>query len=539
MPTNHLVRVLLVVALIGLLPMLYDLGMRLWVNEPYRFFPLAWGIGLVTWGMRLAKTPATARRTELGASAFLGVAVLLFAFSLRSWSPWTGGLGVLALMGAVSWLRAGWKAVNTLFPPLALLAVSFPPPLGLDNVFMLELKKVAVAVSSSLLDLLGIVHMRSGTVIELPMTQLMVEDACSGIQSFMAVAAFAALLFVLERRPWWHWVLLSVFAAMVVIAMNVVRITFGAYVLVRNGWDILHGTPHLIFGAVIFAVELLLVFSFDRFLAFFEVGVRWTSGGAVAAVQRGQESGVEAGGVAVPLGVGKKRYGMVMLAALTVFGMAAAARGVVHFKSLKPVPEVVSYGPSDFPELALTLPKEVKGWTQGDTIPETRAIETSGLRSKVWVFTRGELRVLASIDYPFDHFHDLVDCYRTAGWETNVGGGIAALTAGRPPIAYLNLARRGFDRTEVWYTNCFSDGRWSESTLNTGDARGVTFWDRIFKKSSAAVLPDAGELQFRSQVCWSGLAPLMEADRYAIRELYESISAELAAQVKTQLAKTK
>lgn len=534
-----MVRVLLVIAMIGLLPMLYDLGRRLWVNEPYRFFPLAWGIGLVTWGMRLAKMPATVRRTELGASAFLGVAVVLFAFSLRSWSPWTGGLGVLALMAAVSWLRAGWKAVNTLFPPLALLAVAFPPPLGLDTKLMLELKKVAVSVSSNLLDLLGIVHMRSGTVIELPTTQLMVEDACSGIQSFMAVAAFAALLFVLERRPWWHWVLLSLFAALVVIAMNVVRITFGAYVLVQNGWDLLHGTPHLIFGGVIFAVELLLVFSFDRFLAFFEVGVRWTSAGAVPAENRGQDAAGDAGATGVSLGMGRKRYATVMMAALTVFGMAAAARGVVHFRNLKPRPEVTSYGPSDFQELAFTLPKEVKGWTQGDTVPETRAIETSGLRTKIWVFTRGELKVLASIDYPFDHFHDLVDCYRTAGWETNVSGGVAALTEGRPPIAYLNLARRGFDRTEVWYTNCFSDGRWSELTLNTGDARRVTFWDRMFKKTSAAVLPDAGEMQFRSQVCWSGLAPLMEADRYAIRELYESISAELAVQVKTQLAKTK
>jgi hypothetical protein len=236
----------------------------------------------------------------------------------------------------------------------------------------------------------------------------------------------------------------------------------------------------------------------------------------------------------------KKRYGMVMLAALTVFGMAAAARGVVHFRSLKPVPDVVSYGPADFQELAFTLPKEVRGWTQGDTVPEARAIETSGLRTKIWVFTRGELRVLATIDYPFDHFHDLVDCYRTAGWETNLSGGIPALTEGRPPIAYLNLARRGFDRTEVWYANCYGNGEWAgKSAAQSGEARNVSFWDRVLRKTKVEAEEGIGQLQFRVQLCWTGLAPLLDADRTSIQQLFEEASARLAEQVKTQLNEAK
>jgi len=211
------------VAVIGLLPLVADLGQRLWGNEPYRFFPLAWVCGMGVWASRYARTPASGKDHVMGVGVFTIVALLLGGFSLLRWSPWSGGLAVLAMMGAASWARNGRGALRLLFPPLALIAISFPLPLGTDQALMLELKKVAVSVSSSLLDLLGIVHMRSGTVIELPTSQLLVEDACSGIQSFMAVVAFATLMFVLERRPWWHWVLLSIFAAVVVIAANVVQ----------------------------------------------------------------------------------------------------------------------------------------------------------------------------------------------------------------------------------------------------------------------------------------------------------------------------
>lgn len=528
------------VAVIGLLPLVADLGQRLWGNEPYRFFPLAWVCGMGVWASRYARTPASGKDHVMGVGVFTIVALLLGGFSLLRWSPWSGGLAVLAMMGAASWARNGRGALRLLFPPLALIAISFPLPLGTDQALMLELKKVAVSVSSSLLDLLGIVHMRSGTVIELPTSQLLVEDACSGIQSFMAVVAFATLVFVLERRPWWHWVLLSIFATVVVIAANVVRITSGAYLLVTRGWDLLNGTPHLIFGAVIFVVELMLVFSFDRFLAFFEVGVRLTAAGAVSGFGNGKEE--RTAGMMKPLEVpvGAGRFGFGLIAALAVFGLATGARGVVHFANQVPVKGVETYGPADYPELAFTLPKEMVGWTQGETVPEERAIETIGLRSKVWVFSRGDLRVFASIDYPFDHFHDLLNCYRTAGWESNESGAVPALTEGRPPIAYLNLARRGFDRTEVWYTNCFGDGRWSGlAAAEAGDPRNVSVWDRVVRKSLATQVEGNGEIQFRTQVCWTGLAPLLESDRRAIRELYEQLSAELAGQVKSQLEKTK
>lgn len=534
-------RVLLLVAVIGLLPLLVDLGQRLWQNEPYRFFPLAWVCGLLVWAARYGRTPSDPQQHPAGMLVFCVAAMILGALSLLRWSPWAGGLAVLALMGAASWNRAGWSAWRTLIPPLALIAISFPLPLGMDQVLMLELKKIAVVVSSSLLDLLGVVHMRSGTVIELPTAQLMVEDACSGIQSFMAVAAFAALLFVLERRPWWHWLLLSVFSCLVVVAANVLRITSGTYLLVTRGWDLLNGTPHLIFGAVIFVVELMLVFSFDRFLAFFEVGVRFSASGATAGIGNGNDA---ARSKVVPQPpespVHGSRMGLALMAALAVFGLATGVRGTVYYANRPQKPAVDSYGPADFPEMAFTLPKELSGWSQGDSVPEERAIETIGLRSKVWVFTRGELQVFASIDYPFDHFHDLLNCYKTAGWASNEAGPVLALTPGRPSIAYLNLARRGFDRTEVWYTNCFSDGRWSgKAATEAGEARNASFWERVMRKTVESEVEGTGEIQFRVQVCWTGLAPLLESDRMAIRQLFESLSAELAGQVKIKTEKSK
>lgn len=517
--------------------------MRLWANEPYRFFPLAWVCGLVVWMVRYGAELPAVKYPKALVGVLFGFAALFFAFAALRWSPWAGGVGLLAFMGAASVIRGGWRALRTLWPPLLLIAISLPLPLGVDTIFMLELKKVAVTVSSSLLDLMGIVHVRSGTVLELPATQLLVEDACSGIQSFMAVAAFAALIFVLEKRPWWHWLLLSVFASMVVIAANVLRITMGTFCLVHFNWDLLSGTPHLAFGAVIFVVELLLVLSFDRFLAFFEIGVQHSASGAVMGFQRrGEERAVAApvvvGGEGVLPLAGKRTF--LLVACLAVFGLALGARGVVHFAQRAPEESTVSYGPADYPELKFELPKVVGGWTQGESVPAERSLETIGLRTKIWMFTSGDLSVLMSIDYPFDHFHDLLNCYTTAGWATNIASPVSALTPERPPIAYLNLARRGFDRTEVWYANCYGNGEWAgKSAAQSGEARNVSFWDRVLRKTKVEAEEGIGQLQFRVQLCWTGLAPLLDADRTSIQQLFEEASARLAEQVKTQLNEAK
>jgi hypothetical protein len=67
----------------------------------------------------------------------------------------------------------------------------------------------------------------------------------------------------------------------------------------------------------------------------------------------------------------------------------------------------------------------------------------------------------------------------------------------------------------------------------------VSFWDRVLRKTKVEAEEGIGQLQFRVQLCWTGLAPLLDADRTSIQQLFEEASARLAEQVKTQLNEAK
>ena len=85
-------------------------------------------------------------------------------------------------------------------PPLVLLAVLVPPPGHQEQIVTLKLQHLAVGVSCRLLDALHVPNAQAGNVIEIPGRRLLIEQACSGINSLMAVLAFTLLYGFYLRR---------------------------------------------------------------------------------------------------------------------------------------------------------------------------------------------------------------------------------------------------------------------------------------------------------------------------------------------------
>jgi hypothetical protein len=66
---------------------------------------------------------------------------------------------------------------------------TFYPPLGFDHEVIVWLRRIATQASSGVLDMIGIAHAVAGNVIETEKERLMVEDACSGINSLLSVCS--------------------------------------------------------------------------------------------------------------------------------------------------------------------------------------------------------------------------------------------------------------------------------------------------------------------------------------------------------------
>ncbi len=267
----------------GYLPLLAVFFLNLWARPHYQFFPLALaGAGFLAW-VRLKELPrplVPSRPLIGGLWLLASFAIVLVATIL--WSPWLGSLAVLAGLIGVIWLLGGRRLLRAMCPALILALVIVPPPLSLDSRFAEHLRLLAVNWSSQLLDLLEVTHARSGNIIELPGQKLLVEEACSGINSILITLA-ACLFYMLWRRASVIRILLSLSAAVSFVLLgNLLRIILGAWLRFRHGVDILSGWPHQIIGLVLFITYVGLIFSMERLLFFLTSPSRRQKTSAVA-----------------------------------------------------------------------------------------------------------------------------------------------------------------------------------------------------------------------------------------------------------------
>ena len=255
--------------LLGELPLLLKFFADLWSRPQYQFFPVALiAAGYIFWERMREMPPEQVVR---GSSRVAGGLLLL------SWMVLTGGLLYLRWMAPVStwlllaaavWWFGGRRLAEAVLPAGILLLIIIPPPAHFDESIANQLRVLAVHASSRVLDLVALPHLITGTVIEIPGHRLLVEEACSGINSLLSVMAFTILYGIWQRRRAWFTAVLTVAAATFVLCANIARITLGAILVHFWKIDILTGTGHELLGMLLFAVCLGLVVSFDRFLLF-------------------------------------------------------------------------------------------------------------------------------------------------------------------------------------------------------------------------------------------------------------------------------
>jgi exosortase B len=166
-------------------------------------------------------------------------------------------LGCLLLIG-------GWRLARVFAFPLAFLIFSVPPPGWLMDAFTVPLKAwISDRVSNVLYDF-GYPIAQNGVMIMIGPYQLMVKDACSGMNSIFALSAIG-IFYVHEfvRDNWWRAGALLLSIIPITILANffrVVVLVLGAYYL---GVDEIEGLFHDMTGIALFVFALVLFFVLD------------------------------------------------------------------------------------------------------------------------------------------------------------------------------------------------------------------------------------------------------------------------------------
>lgn len=168
--------------------------------------------------------------------------------------------GMLLLLGGRRALRIGWFAI--VFPLFA-----FPLPFEFVIAFTGPLKTAVSAVATELLSWSGFPVARSGVVMTVGQYQLLVTEACAGLQTMFTLEAMGLLYASLMNHdsPLRN-TLLAVLVVPIAFAANVVRVVVLALVTYYWGDAAGQGFLHGFSGIVLFLVALVLVAGVDGLL---------------------------------------------------------------------------------------------------------------------------------------------------------------------------------------------------------------------------------------------------------------------------------
>ncbi len=160
---------------------------------------------------------------------------------------------------------AGPRVLRALAFPLFLLLFMLPIPGVLYKQITFPLQLLASRIAEIALDLMHVLVVREGNILELGSTSLSVAEACSGIRALLSLTFFSlAYGYLVCNRLWVRWALL-ILAVPVAVLANAIRVILTALVS-RYDPALAEGFLHGFSGWVIFVVAITLLIGLERIL---------------------------------------------------------------------------------------------------------------------------------------------------------------------------------------------------------------------------------------------------------------------------------
>jgi exosortase len=258
---------LIVAGAVLLGPTFARLGEQVWSREFGAHGPIVLATGAWLLWRRLPEMAAGARRGHLGLTIFAAAASLLVyaagrAFDLISLEA----AGVYGFGLAVLHDRFGVRQMLRNWFPILYLGLLLPIPGWMLDEFTAPLKLFVSAVSAGIAGVLGVPIVRDGVTMTAGPYLLLVEDACSGLNSLIGLVSITLFYVYLARSAGWKYTvfLLSLIIPIAIFA-NVIRIVILILLTYHFGDAVGQGFLHVTAGLVLFGVSLVLMFAIDSF----------------------------------------------------------------------------------------------------------------------------------------------------------------------------------------------------------------------------------------------------------------------------------
>lgn len=172
------------------------------MDEPHyhsAVFAIAATIGIAV--LRWPKGQAVQIQQSDLANVLLILSLIAVGFSILFVLPWMSALSVMLIVTSFLARVPDVETKGSLWYASLPLYVFLYLPFGMDRNLVSSLQTYSAGYTSRLLDLFGVGHYMSGTVLKVPnLDQFQIEQACSGVQSFFTLVLVAAVYSVFNRQ---------------------------------------------------------------------------------------------------------------------------------------------------------------------------------------------------------------------------------------------------------------------------------------------------------------------------------------------------
>ncbi len=251
------------------LPTLWELATGIWQTEEHAHGPIV--LAVVLWLIwRTApslQSPGSVKPSLLGTP--LLVLGLFFFVAGRSQGILVLEVASLPLvLSATVLLLHGREAIARLGFPLFYMIFLVPIPGIVVDAMTGYLKSLVSAAAEMILYHAGYPVAREGVILQVGQYQLLVADACSGLNSIISLSALGILfMYLIGRTSWLHNLIMLGAIVPIAFVANVIRVI--VLILITHyfgdaaGQGFLHGAA----GIVLLVAALLFLFALDSTLA--------------------------------------------------------------------------------------------------------------------------------------------------------------------------------------------------------------------------------------------------------------------------------
>jgi exosortase B len=255
-------------------PTYAELARTIWATDEQGHGPIILAVSFWLLYVRRHDIAAAAVRPmpAIGWPVFV-FAMLLFAFGASQQIIMLQTGSQMLVLASLLLIFRGPAALRAAFFPIFFLIFMVPLPEALVAAVTAPLKSAVSAVASSLLYSLGYPVGRAGVVMTVGPYQLLVADACAGLNSMFTLEALGLLYMnLMGYTSVARNVVLAVLLIPIAFAANIVRVMILVLVTYHFGDEAGQGFVHGFAGMVLFMVGLVLMLATDKFLGLFMRG---------------------------------------------------------------------------------------------------------------------------------------------------------------------------------------------------------------------------------------------------------------------------